>query len=305
MLYMCYFKKMNNTYINIDKPAKLIIKDKVLNIIQEETIKVPFEDISVIIINHFEVFITKNVFEYISIYNIALIFTDSKQLPTGIFISFIGNVQQTQIIQKQSNLKQTLKGNLWKSIIKAKITNQNFVLEGQGINSLKFKKYISQVKYNDNTGIEAQSAKKYFNLLLGDNFKREQQGAEDIINIYLNYGYAILRSLIARSITSTGLHPSLSIWHHNQYDPMPLASDLMEPLRPFVDNMIINYIKNKENYQFNKDFKEYIARLIIQPTLIKDKAQILDNAVYIYVSSIKNIIIEKNKPYIDLPRIKI
>lgn len=86
---------------------------------------------------------------------------------------------------------------------------------------------------------------------------------------------------------------------------MPLASDLMEPLRPFVDNMIYKYIKNKNDYKFNKEFKEYIARIIIQPTIIKDKAQILDNAVNIYVSSIKNIIIEKNKPYIDLPRIKI
>lgn len=296
---------MNNTYINIDKPSKLLVKNKVLNIIQEDTIKVPFEDISVIIINHYEILISKNVFEYISKFNISLIITDEKQQPTGLFVPFFANVQQTSIINKQANLKQTLKGNLWKSIIKAKITNQNLVLEGHGINSLRFKKYISEVKYNDNTGIEAQSAKMYFNLLFGKNFKREQQGTEDTLNIFLNYGYSILRSIIARSITGTGLHPALGIWHHNQYDPMPLASDLMEPLRPFVDNMIYKYIKNKNDYKFNKEFKEYIARIIIQPTIIKDKAQILDNAVNIYVSSIKNIIIEKNKPYIDLPRIKI
>jgi CRISPR-associated protein Cas1 len=257
------------------------------------------------IINHYEIIISKNVFEYISKFNISLIITDEKQQPTGLFVPFVSNVQQTSIINKQANLKQTLKGNLWKSIIKAKITNQNLVLEGHGINSLRFKKYISEVKYNDNTGIEAQSAKMYFNLLFGKDFKREQQGTEDTLNIFLNYGYSILRSIIARSITGTGLHPSLGIWHHNQYDPMPLASDLMEPLRPFVDNMIYKYIKNKNDYKFNKEFKEYIARIIIQPTIIKDKAQILDNAVNIYVSSIKNIIIEKNKPYIDLPRIKI
>lgn len=134
---------MNNTYINIDKPSKLLVKNKVLNIIQEDTIKVPFEDISVIIINHYEIIISKNVFEYISKFNISLIITDEKQQPTGLFVPFVSNVQQTSIINKQANLKQTLKGNLWKSIIKAKITNQNLVLEGHGINSLRFKKYIS------------------------------------------------------------------------------------------------------------------------------------------------------------------
>lgn len=303
---MCYLYSMNSTYINIDKPATLVVKDKVLNIIQKETIKVPFEDITVIILNHFEIMISKNVFEEISKNKISLIFTDSKQQPTGIFLPFVGNVLQTNIIEKQSKMKQTLKGNLWKTIIKAKITNQNLVLEYNGINSLRFKKYISKVKYNDSSGIEAQSAKFYFSLLFGENFKREQQGTEDTLNIYLNYGYSIIRSMVARSIVATGLNPSIGIWHHNQYDPMPLASDLMEPLRPFIDYMIIKYIKDKNlsNLKFNKDFKEYIARIINQTTLIQDKAQILDNAIPIYISSIKNIIIEKEKPFIHLPRIK-
>lgn len=297
---------MNNTYIKIDKPANLIVKNKILHIIQEETITIPFEDITVIVLNHFDIMISKAVFEYISNNNISMIFTDDKQNPTGLFLPFFGNVQQTKVIQKQSNLKQTLKGNLWKTIIKAKITNQNLVLEYQGINSLKFKKYIGQVKYNDNTGIEAQSAKFYFSLLFGESFRREQQGAEDVLNMYLNYGYSIIRSMIARSIVATGLHPSIGIWHHNQYDPMPLASDLMEPLRPFIDSMIIKYIKEKDRnkLKLNKDFKEYISRIINQTTLIQNKAQILDNAIPIYISSIKNVIIEKEKPFIHLPRIK-
>lgn len=303
---MCYLYTMNNTYINIDKPATLIVKNNTLHIIQEKTIVVPFEDISVIILNNFEIMISKSVFEHISNNNISIIFTDYKQQPNGIFLPFIGNVQQTKIINKQSKIKETLKGNLWKAIIKAKITNQNLVLEYSGINSLKFKKYIGQVKYNDNTCIESQSAKFYFSLLFGDSFKREQQGTEDILNIYLNYGYFIIRSMVARAIVATGLHPSIGIWHHNQYDPMPLASDLMEPIRPFVDYMIINYIREKDldNIKFNKDFKEYISRIINQTTFIQNKAHILDNAIPIYISSIKNIIIEKDKPFIHLPRIK-
>lgn len=87
---------------------------------------------------------------------------------------------------------------------------------------------------------------------------------------------------------------------------MPLASDLMEPIRPFVDYMIINYIREKDldNIKFNKDFKEYISIIINQTTLIQNKAHILDNAIPIYISSIKNVIIEKDKPFIHLPRIK-
>lgn len=122
-------------------------------------------------------------------------------------------------------------------VVKAKITNQNSVLEKQGIVSNKFKSLISKVELGNKTNVEAQAARMYFSLLFDDGFTRDQDG-KDVLNIYLNYTYAIVRGMIARSICATGLHPSMGVWHCNQYDPMPLANDLMEPIRPIVDSYI-------------------------------------------------------------------
>lgn len=296
---------MNNTYIDINKKSTLYIKNNSLIIEKEEgNISIPIEDISTIILNHYEIFLSKKVIELCAIHNISLITTDHKQQPVAQLIPYHGHSQQTLIFNQQIKLSDTNKGKFWKMIVKSKITNQNYCLEKVNIYSDQFKKFIGEVQYNDNTNIEAVSAKKYFNLLFGNEFRRDQD-AENGINALLNYGYAILRSLVARSIVKTGLSLSIGIWHKNQFDPMPLANDLMEPLRPFVDYMIYDYIINKEDKDIlvNKQFKEHIARIIIQITVLDGKATNLENGVDIYVTSIKKLILNETKSII-LPRLK-
>lgn len=246
------------------------------------------EDITVILLAHYEITLTKDVFLLAIDNNISLQLTDNKFMPNSFLVPYHGNTIQTNIINKQSKMTETFKNKLWKTIIKAKITNQNLILEKEGIVSNKFKNYIKQVEAGDKTNIESQAARMYFPLIFGNDFRRNQDG-EDILNIYLNYTYAILRGMVARSITATGLHPSLGIWHSNKYDPMPLANDLMEPIRPIIDGYIKNYIRNKnlEKLQFSKQDREFLIKIINENCLIMDQATTLDIGIPIYISSIK------------------
>lgn len=296
---------MRHTFIMIEKKAHLSVNNTQLNINHSsDDIVVPMEDITVVLLDHREITVTKDVFVWALKRNVTLLFTDEKHQPQATMIPYHGNVLQTKILPFQSGMTQTTKNKLWKMVVKAKITNQNSVLEKQGIISNKFKSLISKVELGDKTNVEAQAARMYFSLLFGDGFTRDQDG-KDVLNIYLNYTYAIVRGMIARSICATGLHPSMGVWHCNQYDPMPLANDLMEPIRPIVDSYIKDYIRKKDRSKltFEKSDREYLIKIINEVCLVVDKATILDRAIPIYISSFKNIVCNEGKPFLKLPKI--
>lgn len=296
---------MKHTFIMIEKKAHLSVKDSQLKIKHaEDNVIIPMEDITVILLDNREITLTKEVFVWALKNNVTILFTDEKHQPQSTMIPYHGNVLQTKILPFQSGMTQTVKNKLWKMVVKAKITNQNAVLEQEGIISNKFKSFIKQVELGDKTNVEAQAARMYFSLLFGEKFTRDQEG-KDNLNIYLNYTYSIVRGMIARSICATGLHPSFSIWHSNQYDPMPLASDMMEPIRPVVDAYIKDYIRKKDidKLTFEKRDREHLIKVINEVCLVVDKATILDNAIPIYISSFKNIICEEGKPFLKLPKI--
>lgn len=296
---------MKHTFIMIEKKAYLSVKDSQLKIQHsEDDLIIPMEDITVILLDHREITLTKEVFVWALKKNVTILFTDEKHQPQSMMIPYHGNVLQTKILPFQSGMTQTVKNKLWKMVVKAKITNQNAVLEQEGIISNKFKSFIKKVELGDKTNVEAQAARMYFSLLFGEKFIRVQDG-NDNLNIYLNYTYAIVRGMIARSICATGLHPSFSIWHSNQYDPMPLASDMMEPIRPIVDAYIKDYIRKKDinKLTFEKRDREHLIKIINEVCLVVDKATILDNAIPIYISSFKNIICEEGTPFLKLPKV--
>lgn len=296
---------MKHTFIMIEKKAFLSVHNTQLVIhYNEDEIVIPMEDITVILLDHREITLTKEVFVWALKNNVTLLFTDEKHQPQSTMIPYHGNTLQTKILPYQSGMTNTVKNRLWRMIVKAKITNQNLVLEKQGIVSNKFKGFIKQVELGDRTNVEAQAARMYFSLLFVENFTRDQEG-KDNLNIYLNYTYAIIRGMIARSICATGLHPAFGIWHSNQYDPMPLANDLMEPIRPIADSYIKEYIKNKDlsKLTFDKSDRAHFIKVINEVCLVVDKATILDNAVPMYISSFKNIVCEEGKPFLKLPRI--
>ena len=153
------------------------------------------------------------------------------------------------------------------------------------------------MKSGDASNIEGQAARIYWKELYGRNFRRDRDG--DSPNSLLNYGYAIVRSAIARKICSAGLHPTFGIHHHNRNNPFVLADDLIEPFRPLVDAVVHDLWESGLN-EIDRSSKEKILGLMNLFVWIDEKNQSVQNAIEIYVNSYLESIREK-KSLLKIP----
>ncbi len=200
----------------------------------EETLgSVPIEDIGVLIIDSPQITMSSGLISYLAEANVALIFTDAKHLPSSISIPFSGHSTQTKILQQQVAISAPQRKRMWTDIVSAKIAGQARSLELAGKDGTGLLEISKRVPSGDPKNLEAYAARIYWQRLFGTDFRRDRDA--DDANKLLNYGYAVLRASMARAIVATGMHPAFGIHHTNQYNPMPLADDLMEPLRPFID----------------------------------------------------------------------
>jgi CRISPR-associated protein Cas1 len=176
--------------------------------------------------------------------NVAVVSCDDHYMPSGMFLPLDGHNTQTERIRNQLNASEPLKKQLWQQTIKCKIENQAAVLEKLGIDGNRLKLLASKVLSGDSSNLEAQAAAYYWQQLYGSHFVRSRKMESP--NAQLNYGYAILRSLVARALSASGMYPSVGIHHRNKYNPFCLADDIMEPYRPFVDWQVINMFDDTE-----------------------------------------------------------
>ena len=202
---------------------------------------VPIEDLGVLILDSPQLLITSGVMRVLAEQNVAVIFTDSKHLPSSLTIPFSVHSIQTKILNSQIEISLPTKKRLWASIISAKIANQARALEICGKDGTALKEISNRVRSGDPENLEAYAAKLYWKKLFGDEFRRDRDAGDH--NMLLNYGYAVVRAASARAIVGTGLHPGLGVNHKNQYNPFPLADDLVEPLRPFVDVRVFSILR--------------------------------------------------------------
>lgn len=208
----------------------------------------PIEDLGVIVLDHKQITLTHGLIEMLLENNTALITCNSKRMPVGLMLPLCGNKTQTEKFNAQIEATDPLKKNLWQQTIKAKIKNQTAVLrEFRSCNIRNMEYWMSNVKSGDTDNYEARAAAYYWKEAFPqiNNFIR---GREELPpNNLLNYGYAILRAVVARSLVSSGLLPTLGIHHHNRYNAYCLADDIMEPYRPFVDAVVFEIIDSGEN----------------------------------------------------------
>lgn len=220
-------------------PVQLRVKNEQLRIIRETDpeVTIPIEDIGFIVIDHYGITISHHALSALLTNNVAIITTDETHLPVGIFWPLHGNQEQGDSIRAQIESNLSLKKRLWQQTVQAKIKNQAGLLKKIGLNSQPLENFLTQVKSDDATNQEAAAAKVYWQLLFDPiQFRRHRYGKPP--NNLLNYGYAILRGVIARAICGTGLLPIPGIHHRNRYNGFPLADDIMEPYRPFVDELV-------------------------------------------------------------------
>lgn len=197
---------------------------------------VPIEDIGTVLIESQMTSITMPLINALADSNVCCIICNRKDMPNVMLQPFDSNNTQCETLHNQIAIGNVLKKQLWKQIIEAKIRNQSLLLCKLGKNGDLLKPHYCNVKSGDSDNREGQAAKLYWSELFGNNFVRDRDS--DGVNSLLNYGYSILRAATARAIVSSGLYPGLGLFHHNRSNAFPLADDLMEPYRPYVDEIV-------------------------------------------------------------------
>lgn len=222
-------------------PAYLSKRDQQLKVsdpvTQTEIGSVPLEDIAVVLLDHPQITLTHALMADLIDRNVALISCDTRHLPSGLMLPLDGNHVQTERFRVQIAASEPLLKNLWAQTIKAKIENQAALLGRKRIDAKQLLALVPQIKSGDPDNTEGRAASVYWKLLLGGSgFTRDRYGIEP--NAHLNYCYAILRGIVARALVSSGLLPTLGIFHRNKYNAYCLADDVMEPYRPFCDELV-------------------------------------------------------------------
>lgn len=224
------------------------------------------EDIGVLVLSHAQITITSGALEALLENNCAVITCDSKSMPVGLLLPLVGNTTQNERFRDQLNVSQPLRKQLWQQTIQYKIRNQAAILaQCTDAETKCMQVWANEVRSGDPDNLEARAAVYYWKNLFGNipGFIREREGMAP--NNLLNYGYAILRAVIARSLVASGLLPTLGIHHHNKYNAYCLADDIMEPYRPYVDRLVYDIVEQYgEDIELSKDIK---SELLSIPTL--------------------------------------
>ncbi|HJB85537.1 MAG TPA: type II CRISPR-associated endonuclease Cas1 [Candidatus Alistipes merdigallinarum] len=224
---------------------------------------VPIEDIGFVILEDQQCSITLPLLNALSDNNVAVIFCGENRMPNAMLMNLDSNKTQGECYRTQIEASEPLKKGLWKQIVEAKIRNQAALLRKLGRDGDKLKPYYMNVKSADADNREGIAAKIYWSELFGTDFIRSREGSSP--NNLLNYGYTILRAAVTRSIMGSGLFPAFGIFHRNRYNAFPLADDLMEPYRPFVDELVYN-LYSQGHEQLNKEVKSQLLRILFMDT---------------------------------------
>lgn len=248
----------------------------------------PIEDIGIVILDNKQITITSGLLEALLENNCSIITCDHKSMPTGLMLPLYGNTTQNERFREQLNASLPLKKQLWQQTIQAKINNQASVLKGCKGEEVKcMNVWASNVRSGDPDNLEARAAAYYWKSMYSDidGFTRDREGISP--NNLLNYGYAILRAIVARGLVSSGLLPTLGIHHHNRYNAYCLADDIMEPYRPYVDELVFKLVqKYGKNAELTKEIKTCLLTIPILDILIGGKRSPLMVAVGLTTASL-------------------
>lgn len=264
-------------------PAYLKTKNEQLIIEKQDTgeiISTPIEDIGILILDHQQITLTQYLLAKLLENNVAVITCDPTHHPAGLFYCLDGHTLQSQKHQRQIEASVPLKKQLWQQTVVAKIKNQAELLKQQRIENKYLLKLCDLVRSGDPDNCEAKAAIYYWKHLFPDflQFTRDRNGPPP--NNLLNYGYTILRALVARSLTASGLLPTLGIHHRNQYNNFCLADDIMEPYRPFVDAVVCHIVMmNGKFLDMTTSMKKQLLSIPAMDVKMEDQKSPLMNAV--------------------------
>ena len=200
---------------------------------QKELGQIPLDDIAAVIANAYGMTYTNNLLVALAERGAPFVLCSVNHNAVGMLIPIEGNYQQAKRLDAQIAASKPTHKRLWADLVRAKLRQQAATLEAAGAPTIPLTSLVSKVRSGDPQNLEAQGARRYWNLLFGDDFRRDR--ALGGINSMLNYGYTVLRASTARAVVASGLHPTLGLFHSNEGNPMRLVDDLMEPFRPLID----------------------------------------------------------------------
>lgn len=270
--------------IKIDSHVKLSIKNQQLNIETDIARQIPLEDINCIIIENQTVTVSAYLLQKMADMGIAVYVCDEKHLPNAVLLPMVRHSRHFKILKYQIETGKPLQKRLWQQIVVQKIRNQALCLAYLELDgSEELMKMCKEVQSGDRTHVEAKAAAFYFKSLYGLGFSR---GNDHVINSALNYGYAIVRGLIARSIVCYGLEPSIGVFHHSELNNFNLADDMIEPFRPLVDLYVSqNYDVAEIDSDLTPERKRGIFGIINYDMDMKGEKRIISNCIDMLVAS--------------------
>lgn len=246
----------------IGNPARLALEDKALIITQEDKqARVVLEDISVLVLDHVQITLTMPLLSACAEAQIAVLTVAANHLPNGIFLPYHPHSRALKVMSAQLALRQPTRKRLWQRIVQHKIANQAAVLmryakENEGKRLLVL---ASEVRSADLDNLEAQAAQIYFRALIQPTFGRTQTR---FYNAALNYGYAVVRAAIARTLVSFGFLPAFGLFHHSEQNAFNLADDLIEPYRPVVDGEVLGYFPTEPDRDLEPSDKGRLVSIL-------------------------------------------
>lgn len=273
----------------VSKSAKLDYQMGYMIVRQEETTKIFLNEISTVLIETTAVSITGSLMCELIKNKIKVIFCDEKRNPSSELVPYYGSHDTSAKIRNQIAWSDDIKATVWTEIVTEKIRKQKELLEriGKIEEAMLLQNYIEEIQYGDATNREGHAAKVYFNALFGKDFTRT---SDCNINAALNYGYSIVLSSFTREITANGYITQIGLFHDNMFNPFNLASDLMEPFRPLVDQTVYDM----KLHTFEKKEKMELVNILNQTVHIHDRAEYVNNAVKIYCRSIFDALNDKD-----------
>lgn len=287
--------------IKIDSNAQIHIKNQQLLIDNGNEVSIPLEDVNCILIENQNVMLSTYFLQKIADYGIALYVCDEKHLPNAVVLPMVKHSRHFKILQYQIEVGKPLQKRLWQQVVMQKITNQALCLQILGKESSRELFRMSrEVQSGDRTHVEAKAAAFYFKELYGIGFSR---GDEHIINAALNYGYAIIRGIIARSLVCYGLEPSMGMFHHSELNSYNLADDIIEPFRPLVDLYVsTNFDIAEADSVLTPELKRGLFGIINFDMSLKGEKRIVSNCVDLLVASYSSALQGKRQE-LDLPEL--
>ena len=289
--------------IGISNPAQLSVKDNQLVITQEDSVYIPIEDIDALVIDTHGLTLTTNLITELTNQNTTVVVCDARHLPASVLLPYSQHSRQAKVSRQQLAMGATLKKQLWARIIMQKIINQADVLAIYGYDNAQLNALAGDVKSGDTTNRESVAARLYFAALLDDATRRKPLWH----NAALNYGYAMVRSHIARHIAARGLIASQGIFHRSELNSFNLADDIIEPYRALIDNYVLSVVQPRHigdpDASLTKDDRQLLVNVLNETVLLAGKKYTLKHAVERTVESFIQAIQEDSATQLTLPEL--